>query len=153
MTLVYKSIQHQSALLETAALLPAFRILHGPLPSQIMTLASATFEAVLNDFKKRLTPKELENFQITTLKDVRETALRIQNEQEQSKTMMNMVRLESFLEAMDQFGKVIDVFVNASSFVAFVWGPVKFVLQVRTAFHYLELQAAPPLDRPFWYGV
>ncbi|KAK0111064.1 hypothetical protein ONS95_001444 [Cadophora gregata] len=29
---------------------------------------------------------------------------------------------------MDQFGKVIGVFVNASAFVAFVWGPMKFCL-------------------------
>lgn len=96
-----------------------------------MTSTSATFDAVLADFKKRLTPKELETFQITTLKDVKETALRIQNEQDNLRTMLNLARLESFLEAMEQFGKVIDVFVNVSNFVAFVWGPMKFVLQVK----------------------
>lgn len=44
--------------------------------------------------------------------------------------MMNLVRLESFLEAMDQFGNVIDAFLNASLFVGFVWGRMKFLLQV-----------------------
>jgi molecular chaperone GrpE (heat shock protein) len=96
-----------------------------------MSSTNDTFKSILSDFKKRLTPDELENFQFVTLKDVRETALRIQKDQEQLKTMMNMARLESFLEAMDQFGKVIEVFVNASSFVAFIWGPMKFILQVK----------------------
>jgi hypothetical protein len=96
-----------------------------------MSAAANNFEAIASDFKKRLTPRELENFQFVTLKDVRETALRIQHDQEQMKTMMNMARLESFFEAMNQFGKVIEVFLNASGYVAFIWGPMKFILQVK----------------------
>ena len=95
-----------------------------------MVSTSDTFEAALADFKRRLTQKELEAFQIATLNDVRETAFRIQNDQDNLKTMMNMGRIQSFLEAMEQFGNVIEVFVNASSFVAFVWGPLKLLLQV-----------------------
>lgn len=41
-----------------------------------------------------------------------------------------MGRLNSFVEAMNQFGKVIEVFGNTNIFVAFVWGPLKFILQV-----------------------
>ncbi|KAH7333141.1 hypothetical protein BKA65DRAFT_40515 [Rhexocercosporidium sp. MPI-PUGE-AT-0058] len=87
-----------------------------------------TFEDALEDFKKGLNPKQIQNFQFVTLNDVRETALRIQSEQDQTKSLMNMTRLEGFLEAMEQFGKVIGIFVNASTFVAFVWGPMKFFL-------------------------
>ena len=89
-----------------------------------------SFETVLEDFKRKLNQEQVQNFQFVTLNDVRETALRIQCEQEQTKTLMNMTRIESFIEAMDQFGKVIEVFLNASSFVAFIWGPMKFLLQV-----------------------
>ncbi|KAL5330616.1 hypothetical protein ACEPPN_000135 [Leptodophora sp. 'Broadleaf-Isolate-01'] len=87
-----------------------------------------TFEDALEDFKKGLNQKQIQNFQFVTLSDVRETALRIQSEQDQTKSLMNMTRLEGFLEAMEQFGKVIEIFLNASSFVAFVWGPMKFFL-------------------------
>jgi hypothetical protein len=79
----------------------------------------------------RLTQKEQDDFQFTTLEEVRKVIARIQNEQESTKAMMNMSRIQSFLEAMQQFGKVIEVFSNASKFVAFVWGPMKFLLQVR----------------------
>jgi molecular chaperone GrpE (heat shock protein) len=96
-----------------------------------MATTSDTFQVILAEFKKSLPPKELENFQVTTLADVRESIIRIQRDQEELKRMMNMTRLESFLEAMEQFGKVIEVFVNASNFVAFVWGPMKLILQVR----------------------
>jgi hypothetical protein len=96
----------------------------------MMSTARGSFEVILADFKKNLTPGELQDFQFVTRNDVRETALRIQKDQENLKTMMNMARLESFLEAINQFGKVIKVFRNANIFVAFLWGPLKFVLQV-----------------------
>lgn len=85
----------------------------------------------LKEFKKRLTAKEEETFQVTSLDDVRHSIARIQKEQDTVKQMMNLPRLKAFLEAMDQFGKIVEVFVNTSEFVAFVWGPLKFLLQVR----------------------
>jgi len=96
-----------------------------------MVAAKDIFQTTLSDFKKRLTQKEQDDFRFATLEDVRRLIFRIQNEQEGFKTMVNMTRIQSFLEAMDQFSKVIEVFLNVSEFVAFVWGPMKFVLQVR----------------------
>ena len=95
-----------------------------------MSTAEESFEVILANFKNKLTAKERQDFQFVTLSDVRETAVCIQKDQETLKTMMNMRRLESFLEAMKQFGEVIGIFANASIFVAFVWGPLKFILQV-----------------------
>ncbi|KAI9858937.1 MAG: hypothetical protein M1813_007239 [Trichoglossum hirsutum] len=94
-----------------------------------MSSENDSFERTLRSFKTRLTQKEREDFQFATLEDVRKVIARIQNEQEGTKAMMNMSRIQSFLEAMEQFGKVIEVFLNASSLVAFVWGPMKFLLQ------------------------
>ena len=99
-----------------------------------MSILAGSFEAILTDFKTNLTAKEQQNFQSVTLNDVRKTALRIQNEQEQLKMMMNMARLELFFEAMGQFGEVLGVFADANIFLAFVWGPFKFILQVIKAF-------------------
>ena len=96
-----------------------------------MDVPNDTFHATLLDFKKRLTIKEQRDFQFTSLEDVRQIIVRIQGEQETVKQMMNMTRIQAFLEAMDQFGKVVEVFANSTEFVAFIWGPVKFLLQVR----------------------
>jgi hypothetical protein len=97
----------------------------------MMASLDDSFRAILSSFKKRLTAKEQDDFQFATLEDVRTEVARIQDEQASRKEMMNMPRIQSFLEAMDQFGKVVEVFLNTSEFVAFIWGPLKFVLQVR----------------------
>ncbi len=96
----------------------------------MMSVSYDSFRSILSGFKKRLTAKEQDDFQFATLEDVRLEMARIQREQASRKEMMNMPRIQSFLEAMEQFGKVIEVFLNTSEFVAFIWGPVKFVLQV-----------------------
>lgn len=98
------------------------------------------FRTILTAFKKRLTPKEEEDFQFATLQDVHNAINRIQKEQAARYEMMNMARIQSFLEGMDQFGKVIEVFLNTSEFVAFVWGPLKFVLQVWRQAHFSHFQ-------------
>lgn len=46
--------------------------------------------------------------------------MRIQNEQGQEGSLRRMKRIESFIEAMDQLGNTIEVFVNASELVCFV---------------------------------
>lgn len=45
--------------------------------------------------------------------------------------MRNLSRILGFLEAMKQFGAVVEVFLNTSDILAFVWGPLKFLLLVR----------------------
>jgi hypothetical protein len=105
----------------------------------IMSLPIAdVFEATLTDFKARLTLKELKDFEIISFQDVQKTILHIQDVQETKKSMMHMIRIQSFLEAMNEFSKVVEIFLNVSNFVAFIWGPMKFMLQVRStqAFHH-----------------
>ena len=48
--------------------------------------------------------------------------------------MMNLTRIKAFLEAMEQFEQIVNVFLNVNDFVAFIWGPIKFLLQVRFFF-------------------
>jgi len=88
------------------------------------------FERALRAFEKRLTPSESAQFSSTSLDDLKVTILSIQAEQRARKKMMHMGRVQAFLEAMEQFGRVIDVFVNVNSMLAFVWGPIKLLLLV-----------------------
>ncbi|KAH9212710.1 hypothetical protein DL95DRAFT_508617 [Leptodontidium sp. 2 PMI_412] len=87
------------------------------------------FTQVLTKFTTRLTKQELEDFKFSSLDDVLKTVHSIQKEQGRRKEMMNLTRIQSFLEAMGQYGQVIEVFLNASSILCFVWGPMKFCLQ------------------------
>lgn len=92
------------------------------------------FECALKNFKDHLTQAEQNSFKDTTIDDLKSTIDRIQAKQLSNRTNRNVKRLRAFLEAVDSLTKVLDVFVNVSDFVAFVWGPMKFLLLVRTTF-------------------
>ncbi|KAF2102281.1 hypothetical protein NA57DRAFT_35425 [Rhizodiscina lignyota] len=79
------------------------------------------FERVLQDFKRGLKKRHQENFKMTTLADLMESIGEIQRKQHSQRRLRNLNRLSAFLEAIDQYGKVVEVFANSSIFVAFVW--------------------------------
>jgi hypothetical protein len=100
-----------------------------PTPSLNATpVLSTGFERAIKAFERRLTPNEKAQFNATSLDDLKVTILSIQADQRSRKQMMNMGRVKSFLEAMEQFGKVIEVFLNVNNILSFVWGPMKFVI-------------------------
>ncbi|KAF2474163.1 C2H2 domain-containing protein [Lindgomyces ingoldianus] len=86
------------------------------------------FKAALTKFRSRLSGQQLTEFENSTYENLCHEVIRIQHEQEGLKNMMNLSRLQSCLEALNQFGKVIEVFLNVSRTVAFIWGPIKFLL-------------------------
>jgi len=107
---------------------------------------AARFEHVLEEFKKTLKQDEVDDFSFATLDDLKQLVCNIQRDQAASRRMKNLNRLAFFLEAMEQYDKIIQIFLNASNFVAFIWvgrcsphdchlltsakGPIKFLLQV-----------------------
>jgi hypothetical protein len=95
-----------------------------------MSTSQDPFKQAWSEFSLRLSKKELEEFQFTSIDDVRVALRSMQDEQGRRRTMMHLPRVQAFLEAMEQYGKVIEVFLNTSSILCFVWGPMKFCLQV-----------------------
>ena len=93
------------------------------------------FRTALANFSSHLTLEQRQDFQFTTLDDVQKAILTIQAQQAKRNEMMNMPRIQSFLEAMESFGKVVEVFMNSSEFLPFIWGPIKFLLQVNISVH------------------
>jgi len=82
---------------------------------------SGSLRRSLNGFTNRLTLAEKENFQLSTLEDVYDTINDIQRAQGDEKKMRNFTRISAFTEGMQEYGKVIEVFVNSSNTLAFVW--------------------------------
>jgi len=89
----------------------------GPGPSSQETV----FHDVLERFKTSLSSNDRDEFQFTTLDDLQAVIAAIQEKQASEKKMRNLTRLKKFLEAMDEYGKVIEIFLNNSQFIAFVW--------------------------------
>jgi hypothetical protein len=65
--------------------------------------------------------KEIRELEITTLSDLQIVISQIQNSQRTSKRMMHLKRLQPFLQAMEQYGNLINIFVNACSMTAYIW--------------------------------
>lgn len=114
----------------------------GTTPGSIPSLSSvpakppsSKIAKAIRAFRNRLRGNELLDFKGTTVEDLRREMRRIQTEQESRRGLVNMRRIQGCIEAMDHFGKVIEVFLNVSEAVAFVWGPMKFLLIVSHAGH------------------
>lgn len=71
--------------------------------------------------KSSFKPKELELMNVKSLDELNSVAIAIQADQRKSRQQQYLQRLEPFVNAMLQFGKVIEVFLNASEILCFVW--------------------------------
>ncbi|KAF2661287.1 hypothetical protein K491DRAFT_748233 [Lophiostoma macrostomum CBS 122681] len=93
------------------------------------TFHAASFQLVAEKFKAALTDKEKSTFQVVTLRDLHLAIEAIQQEQASERKLQGMQRLDAFLEGMMEYDKVAQIFVNTTPILAFVWGPMKFLLQ------------------------
>lgn len=85
------------------------------------------FRQALKGFTDTLTPDEADDFRLSSLDDLRTAILEIQAKQASEKRMRDLTRLQSFSEAMEQYGNIIEVFLNTTEFVAFVWVRASFM--------------------------
>ncbi|KAF8454825.1 hypothetical protein BDZ91DRAFT_852907 [Kalaharituber pfeilii] len=95
---------------------------------------SKIFHDALSAFRTELTAAQAQDFANTTLKSLESCISAIQTKQVKGRNMRNINRIRPFVDAMTQYGKVIEVFLNMSDFVAFVWGPMKFLLQMSSTY-------------------
>lgn len=82
---------------------------------------SSFFQHVLASFKSQLEPDLFSQFSMTSIRDLKREVLAIQRKHESGRRQQNMYRLNVFLVAMEQYGAVIEVFLNVSNILAFVW--------------------------------
>lgn len=88
------------------------------------------FGAALAQFKYTVPDAQLAEFKNITYDVLCKTIGQIQSDQDRRRQLMGFSRIARCLEALHQLGKVVEVFVNVSNVVAFIWGPMKFLLLV-----------------------
>ena len=82
---------------------------------------TTSFERALAEFKKGLKKRDQDNFKNTTLEGLKKCIGDLQNKQHTSRRLQNLNRLRPFIEAIEQYGKVVTIFANTNEIVAFVW--------------------------------
>ncbi|KAF0645692.1 hypothetical protein FPSE5266_00755 [Fusarium pseudograminearum] len=96
--------------------------------TQARTGSDPVFDKAVAKFKKRLTKDQAAKFANCTVDDVRNQIRDIQNRHGSQRRLRNMERISKFVEGMVQLGQVVEVFLNLDNTVAFIWGPLKFIL-------------------------
>lgn len=81
----------------------------------------AEFRRVHDTFKANLTAGELDYFRGSGLEHVQIALQRIQKEQEGKRQLLYLNRIDPYLKTMIEYGKVVEVFLNVSEILAFVW--------------------------------
>lgn len=84
-------------------------------------VARDLFSRAVDEFLQSLPEQQRQEMKGITRDDVINEVAAIQRSQNEKRLLRNVKRLEPFIEAMTQLGIVIDCFLNASEFVAFVW--------------------------------
>jgi hypothetical protein len=81
------------------------------------------FQDAIKNFKSTagLTQAELKDFSQTSLGDLKQCIATIQNDQRASRKLRYLKRLGPFLDTMERYGKIIEVFLNVSDIIAFIW--------------------------------
>lgn len=81
----------------------------------------SAFETALRQFQSELKKKDRDKFKDVTMRNLLDEIENIQKKHHSQRRGKNLARLKPFIEAMNQFGKVVEVFANTSEMVAFVW--------------------------------
>ncbi|KAI1147252.1 putative zinc finger protein [Nemania diffusa] len=89
----------------------------------------SSFDKALGEFKEGLGRREIEEFRTTTLKELKISIGKLQAQQHAQGQQQDLNRLQPFIEAIEQYGKMVGIFYSNDDIVTFVWGPVKFLLQ------------------------
>lgn len=90
----------------------------------------AAFQKALEDFKLKCSDRSLQTFENMTSLEVKLQILRIQRDQERLKAMMDFRRILDFILRMEEFNKILCGFVDGPYYLSYVWGAMKFLLQV-----------------------
>ncbi|TPX09019.1 uncharacterized protein E0L32_001720 [Thyridium curvatum] len=85
---------------------------------------------MIETFKKGLDRRDMEEIRKTTYDDLKESIASLQARHHSQRRLQDFSRLESFLEAIEQYGSVITgLFYQGDDLLAFVWGPLKILLK------------------------
>lgn len=88
-----------------------------------------SFEKSLVEFKEGLRRRDVEDFRATELEHLRTRIATLQSRMHAQRRLQDFNQLQPFLEAIEQYGNVISSFYPNKEIVAFIWGPLKFLLQ------------------------
>lgn len=95
-------------------------------------LKSAAFQKELEKFKREhKNNQQWRQFKETSLEDLHRYIITLQSGQHGIRRIHNLNKLDPFLKAMEQYGKVVEIFCNSNDFVPFIWVCIEILLRMK----------------------
>ncbi|KAF5265987.1 hypothetical protein FOXYS1_3183 [Fusarium oxysporum] len=91
-----------------------------------------SFERSLDLFRQELSDDQIKQMDGVNQETLKDTIQATQNLLGRRNDLCKLSRVQRFLHAMEHVEKLVAIFLNASDFVAFIWGPMKLALMVAT---------------------
>ncbi|KAH6647231.1 hypothetical protein BKA67DRAFT_582033 [Truncatella angustata] len=94
----------------------------------------AAFREALQAFKQKISQRNLQRFEVMSSQEVKLEIFRIQRDQELLKAMLNLRRMERFLLKLEELQIALRNFMDAGSYLSYVWGAMQFLLSIASNF-------------------
>ncbi|KAM0496300.1 hypothetical protein ACHAP8_007561 [Fusarium lateritium] len=94
------------------------------------SLQRLNLERSLDQFRRELTDDQKKVISGANRKAIDHEIQNIQAKLGREKSLCSLNRIERFLDAMHEIEKLVNIFLNVSEAVAFIWGPIKLVLMM-----------------------
>jgi hypothetical protein len=88
-----------------------------PLKPAVSTLARNTIKTAYDELDRTISPGDKRDFPHTTLQNVQEAALKIENQLAARQSLRNMRRLMPLFRGLEHYSKVVDVLCNGTPFL------------------------------------
>jgi hypothetical protein len=105
-----------------------------PLKPAISTLARNTIKSAHDELDRIISPGEKRNFAETTLQDVQDAALKLENQLAARQSLRNMRRLMPLFRGLEHYSKVADILCNGTPFMPWIWAPITLILRVASEY-------------------
>ncbi|CAG7555276.1 unnamed protein product [Fusarium equiseti] len=105
-----------------------------PLKPAVSTLARKTIKAAYDELDRTISPGDKRDFSDTTLKNVQDAALKLEDQLAARQSLRNMRRLMPLFRGLEHYSKVVDVLCNGTPFLPWIWAPITLILRVASEY-------------------
>ncbi|KXJ88104.1 hypothetical protein Micbo1qcDRAFT_151143 [Microdochium bolleyi] len=96
--------------------------------------ATQTIRKAFEDLRHTITPLDSRGFSEILIEDVRQAALKIEDQLAARQSLRNMKRLMPLFSGMEHYGKVMDILCNGTPYLSWVWAPITLILRVASEY-------------------
>jgi len=102
--------------------------------TRISLPARRIIREAFEDLERTVSPVEAKDFEITTLQNVRQAALEVENVLAARRSLRNTKRLSPLFKGLEHYSQTIEVLCNGTPYLPWLWAPLKLILGIASDF-------------------